>query len=81
MTLAELAKVCRTCLKVMSAYNGKVLCFKYDNEKHTKYANREVLSVWADVTIADSGFENYARPIMCAYVEDLETYKKEHPTS
>ena len=31
MTVAELAKVAHTSLKVMSAYNGKVLCHRFDS--------------------------------------------------
>lgn len=78
MTVAELANVCKSQLKVMSAYNGRVFCHDFNKDKHGKYADREVLSVWADMCITDSGFRRYALPIMCVYVSDIETFEREN---
>lgn len=51
VTLEEFSKVCQRPIKVMSAYNGKVLCYAYDrnNEKHKKIGERQVSSVWVEL--------------------------------
>lgn len=77
MKVKEYAKFCKSPLKVLSAYNGKVLCFAFDERKHLEIAEREVDCVWADITVMNSGFGDYARPIMCAYVNGYTEYEKE----
>lgn len=77
MKVKEYAKHCRSPLKVLSAYNSKVLCFAFDEKKHLEIAEREVVSVWAAITVTDSVFGNYAKPIMCAYVDGRIECEKE----
>ena len=77
MTVAEFAKGCRSRLRCISAYNGKILCYEYNAEKHTEIGERKILSVWADILVTDSGFGNYAVPILCAYVDGAKEYAKE----
>ncbi len=77
MKVNEYIEFCKSPLKVLSAYNGKVLCFAFDKKKHLEIAEREILDVWADITVTNSVFGNYARPIMCCYVEGHQEYLKE----
>ena len=77
MKVKEYAKLCRSTLKVLSAYNGKVLCFVFDETKHLEIAEREITSVWAEIKVTDSSFGNYAKPIMCAFVDGRIEYEKE----
>lgn len=71
MTLQEFREYhCRSELKVMSAYNGKVLCKDFNEKKHAHLADREVHSVWAEcVSTKGLGFGNIAKPIICVYVD------------
>ena len=46
MTVKEFSEICHSPIKVMSAFNGKVLCYRYKPEKHTEIADREINSVW-----------------------------------
>lgn len=70
MTVIELSEITHTPLKVLSARTGKVMCHAFNKEKHAQLAGREVLSVWAELEITDSGFGNYCRPIMKVYAVD-----------
>lgn len=74
MTVAELYKDCRvkSILKVMSAYNMKVLCQNFNPEKHKDIGERRVSAVWAEILIQRSAFGNYAKPIMCVYADGLK---------
>lgn len=78
MTVEELYKGCRveSTLKVMSAYNGRVLCYGFNPEKHKEIGERKVRAIWADIAVRESGFEHYARPIMCAYVDGTKEMEK-----
>ena len=72
MTVAEFYKECdcKSVLKVLSGRNGRVFTAHYKPEKHEKtVGKREILAVWAELQITDSGFGNYCRPIMCCYVK------------
>lgn len=78
MTVSELFDKCESTLKVMSAYNGKVLCHRFIPEKHKEIGERRVSAVWADIVVKDTGFEHYARPIMCVYADGLKEMEKEN---
>lgn len=80
MTVNEFSKLCKSTLRVMSAYNGKILCYNYttNSEKHAEIGKREVLDIWSDIIVTDSGFGHYATPILCAYVDGKPEYNKEH---
>lgn len=77
LTVKEYAKLCRSPLKIMSAYNGKVLCREFDEKKHAEIAEREIVSVWAEITVSNGTFGNFAKPIMCAYVNGEVEYHVE----
>lgn len=78
MTVNELSVLNRSRLKVLSAYNGIVLCKAFDPKKHIKIGEREVCSFWAECVINKSiSYGNTAQPIICVYVEGSEEYKKE----
>lgn len=74
MTVAELFDKCsvQSQMKVMSAYNGKVLCHRFNPEKHKDIGERAVYAVWADVNVVKSGFGGYVVPIMCVYANGLK---------
>lgn len=80
MTVKELSVYTKSTLKVMSGYNGKVLChaFKPDNEKHAAIGKREVISVWADVQAVKGAYGGITRAIFCCYAGGAEEYAKEH---
>lgn len=79
MKVAELAQVAQTSMKVMSAYNGKVLCQRFDPKKHKAIGEREVASVWADLVILKDVFGNQAKPIICVYADGTEECYMENP--
>lgn len=77
MTVFEFSKICKSPLRLISAYNGKILCYEFNAEKHTEIGKREIYDVWADIRVTNSGFGDYARPIMCAFVNGAAEYEKE----
>lgn len=40
-------------------------------------AGREVVDLWSELIITDNGFGNYAKPILCCFVEGTEELYKE----
>ena len=76
MTVLELYTNCqvKSALRVLSSYNGKVLCYKFNPAKHLEIGKRDVRAVWADITVTNSGFGNYAQPIMCVFADGSEEY-------
>ena len=79
MTVAELAKVANTSMKVMSGYNGKVLCHRFDPGNHKEIGEREVRSVWADLRILDGVFGKQVTPMLCVYVDGSPEAFKANP--
>lgn len=78
MKLIDFAgSVAKSKIKVMSGYNGRVLCYQFHPEKHAKIGERKLLSVWAELEVTDSGFGNYCKAIICAYVDGSEEREKE----
>ena len=79
MTVSEFYKqYCHSELKVLSAFNGKVLCHNFNLKKHESIADREVSSVWAEIKVsANLSFSNYAKPIICVYVDGRKEYEEE----
>lgn len=82
MTVLEMYQQCKiqSNLKVMSGYNGKVLChnFNPNNDKHKEIGKREILSLWADIVTVGHGYSSYARPVMCAYVDGVKEWREEN---
>ena len=69
LTVGDFAKICKTDIKVMSGFNGKVLCKRFDPKKHTEIASREIVSVWSEIEASKSmGYRNFAHANMCVFV-------------
>lgn len=79
MTVKEFVDTMRveSTLKVLSGYNGKVVCRDFNKNKHIDIGEREIISVFADLLIKDIGFGKHAYPIICVYVNGYEEYKKD----
>lgn len=69
MKVKDLAEITRGEIKILSGYNGKVLCRCYDTVKHKDLGEREVLSLWPDIRISDTSFGNWARPLLGVFVD------------
>ena len=62
---------CKSVLKVLSARTGKMFTPHYKQEKHAEtIGKKELLAVWAELQVGNSGFGNHCRPIMCCYAGD-----------
>ena len=68
---------CRCSLKLFSAYNDKLLCKSFNPQKHVELAEREILSIWADVEVTKGANSKMLYPIICAYVNGRIEYQKE----
>lgn len=67
-------------IKVMSSFNGKILCYNFNeyNKNHVeKIGNKEVSCFWADFESRGGGFGSSAEPITCVYVIGDKEYEKE----
>ena len=68
-------------MKILSSYNGKVLCYNFspEKEKHQALGKRKILDIWAEIRVNKcAGYGNYADVILCAYVDGAPEYEKEH---
>lgn len=74
MTVKEFSEIARSPIEVKSGYNGKLLCKAYNSKKHSIISGREVTAVWSEIRASNgSGYDNYAKPVICVYVfGDLE---------
>lgn len=71
MTVKEFAEGSRnTKIKLLSARNGKVLCYRFCWDKNSSLEDREVLSFWAEFEVTKSTYGSNAKAIICAYVSD-----------
>lgn len=69
LTVGDFAKICQTDIKVMSGFNGKVLCKRFNPKKHTEIAEREIISVWSEIRAnKPMGYRNAAFAEICVYV-------------
>ena len=69
LTVGDFAKICQTDIKVMSGFNGKILCKRFNPQKHTEIADREVVAVWSEIRSNKSmGYSNSAFAEICVYV-------------
>lgn len=80
MTVLELYETLssETSLKVLSAYNGKLLCSKFNEKKHAKIGERSVIKAWAEISTRKLGYGNTAYPIVCVYANGLPEYEEAH---
>lgn len=77
MTLEEFNTLCHGEIQVISGFNGTILCRNFKNTKHKELGNREVLNVWTEIrTTKDTCFGNWAKPIICVYVDGAEECRK-----
>ena len=68
-------------MKILSSYNGKVLCYNFspEKEKHQALGERIILDIWAEIRISqNAGFGNFADVILCAYVDGAPEYEKKY---
>ena len=66
-------------MKILSAYDGRVLCYNFnpEKEKHQVLGERRILDIWAEINVSKRlGFGNYADVILCAYVDGTPEYEK-----
>lgn len=78
MTLNEFYKYCSPSaeIKVLSGFNGKVLCKKFKPLLHSeKYGNRKILNIWSEIAVKNDIFGNRAKPILVCYVDGFEEFK------
>ena len=81
MTINELySKVqIRSPMKILSAYNGRVICYNFNpnKEEHKKLGERQILDIWAEMRVTqNAGFGNRADVIICAYADGFQEYEK-----
>lgn len=73
ISLSELHAITRCPIKVMSGYNGKTLAKRYNPNKHKSLSGREVISQWAEVEVAGTGWNKSTTPVICVYLHgDVE---------
>lgn len=69
---------CTFDIKVLSSYNGKLLCKNYNPKKHSHLNSREVRSMWPDLVVVKGVLgSSIAKPILCLYVDGREEYEEE----
>lgn len=64
-------------LEVRSAFNGKILCKKFDPQKHVEIGERELVSMWADTRKHSNNPSEWIYPVLCCYVDGGPEYEKE----
>lgn len=69
MTLAEFASVCQTTVCAKSAFNGKILCWAFNPQKHVDLGKREVVSAWSEFKVENTGFSSFARSTIMVFVD------------
>lgn len=74
--LYQLTNHARTTICAMSAFNGKILCKKFDPKKHPDLADREVISVWPSLKICKGIFGDSAQPVIECYLQGSPEYNK-----
>lgn len=74
MTVKELADISNTNIKVKDAKDGKILCYRYTDNKNSKISDRIILSIWTEIEVFNSGYGSTAKPIICVYVEHVNEY-------
>ena len=79
LTVGDFAKICQTDIKVMSGFNGKVLCKRFNPKKHTEIASREIVSVWSEIeTSKPMGYRNFAHANICVFVNGANEYNEHY---
>lgn len=68
LTVNELSNYCKSDIKVISGFNDKILCKRFDKDKHVEIGEREVLQIWSEFKIRNSIWGNCAESIITACV-------------
>jgi hypothetical protein len=70
-----------TPIKVTSAYNGAVLCKKYDPKKHAEIGTRVLVIICGEIQCVNgmAGQHSHAQSIIVASVHGDVEYQKAHP--
>lgn len=69
MTVLELHEISHSPLKVKSSFNGKILCHRFNKNKHQEIGAREVMSLWSEIAISDHNLSSFATGIICVYAD------------
>ena len=66
-------------IKVLSGFNGKVLCHNYQNKlNQVDVGEREVSTIWPEFKVDSlSGYGRTIRPILKVFVDGKEEYESE----
>lgn len=79
MTVNELSQMVQSTLEIQSGYNRKILCRAFNAKKHHEIAERVVTAIWSEIRVKNgSGYNSFARPVICAFVSGHEEYLKTH---
>ena len=70
MTVRELRESTYSTIEVLDSHSGRVLCHNYKEEKHDRFADKEVISIWAKIKTETD--ESVARAILSIYVNRKE---------
>lgn len=62
---------CYPRLKILSARTGRVMEYNFDPNKHEEVGKKRIRSIWAELSVTDSGFGNCCRPILCCYASEV----------
>ena len=76
--ILQLCNHAKAAILAKSAYNGKILCAKFNPQKHTHLANREVISIWPSVKLHKDIFGASTHPILECFLHGDVEYAKEH---
>ena len=78
MTVNEFSRLayCSEPIQVESAYNGKVLCKRFNANNHIGIGNREIVGFRSSIRITKEG--TYACPITIVSVKGDIEYEREH---
>lgn len=76
MTVAEFYKYIphSATVEVKSGFNGRVLCRRFNQNKHAEVGKRKILDIWAEIRTNGCTFSNRAIPIICVYVDGEVEY-------
>ena len=79
MTVNELSQYVKCDLEVKSGFNGKVICKRYNPQKHTEITYRGVTAIWSEIRALNGcGYSSMAKPVICVYVNGQPECEKLH---
>lgn len=80
MTVQALYKVSKyDTIRVVSGYDGRVLCYKFNPDKHPEIASRDIVRVYAGIDSNGSSVNFIsAKAYICAVVDGSIEFEKIH---